>query len=34
MHAPNLGFNPAFRLYPDKYKMHKANNVIGPPLDM
>lgn len=34
MHAPNLGFNPSYRYYPDKYEKRKANHVINPPLDM
>lgn len=34
MHAPHLGFNPEFRLYHNKYKKRKANNVMDPPLGM
>lgn len=34
MHAPNLGFNPSFRYYPDKYEKRKANHVRNPPLDI
>lgn len=34
MHAPNLGFNPVYTFYPDKYEKRKANNVMNPPLDI
>ena len=34
MHAPNLGFDPSYHLYPDKYEKRKANHVRNPPLDI
>lgn len=32
-HAPNLGFNPEYHFYADKYEIREENNVKEPPLN-